>query len=885
MKWLILSILSIIFLYTPFKRGLFFSPDIYITTIILTVLFFIWLAVISFRKNESFPMIYLGLFILPFIYYLTLTVAETPSGNFDNLFGWLAYICFFILVLWVRGTEKAGDVLPYIFHIAGVSMAFFALFGIWEWVDYQDVVLGDRTTGPFQYANAFAAVIGAFWIYALMYLTRQRISWYALLIFSFPLVAYGVGFFHSYSRGALLVFPIVWLIGLFCLRAREQVLYVLYSTVSVIGSFIVFRIMVEEEQMAEISNPGLWVFVISTIVVIGCCLSLNYVNQSRYVEKVRHLYLEKTYLRFILPVLVIVLGILLWIDLQNEGAVYSQLPSTLQERLSSINFETGSATARTNMFADAWTMSKDAPILGYGGEGWRNLYASYQTLPYLSNEIHNGYLEILLNTGWLGLLLFMASFLFLFGQIIYRAWKEKSSEDQPWILAVIPALLMIFIHAAIDFDFSFGTVWFIIFWLFAMGVPYQPVLPSLGKFNNLISYKKLTVFKRTLIVGLALGVFIGGLYSYRFYLAKTEVAKAGNSMTIDEGLLIFGNASSKNPYNVDYWINLAHVYSAGFKQNSQEAYKDNMIEALDNAERLEPRNPNVLYKIANAYRDINESARAIEYYVKALDYDRFNVVFYDTILNYKFQLVEQRLKNGEEEAAFELAGSLVKDYEKYLKWHTEWKDVQVPDRRPLNVDKQSHLLAADSYRMLSQFAKALEVFKSQGVVIDSVLHDEENSNFANKPFQILSLNQVISNHLDKIIILSARDEASANLSAESKLFLGNLGSNIADLAYRGSFISVIAGGQVIFDKFSNDASIEINQDTAQGLISIFANKPFTIQSAGMNAGNRSSIVIDGVEYSEKGRGINIAVFDEEMNPVDTYHFDTHLSDMKAIPLD
>src|SRR5690606_37347501 len=127
----------------------------------------------------------------------------------------------------------------------------------------------------------------------------------------------------------------------------------------------------------------------------------------------------KSYYRFIVPMLVVVIGTFVWIDIQNHGAIYRQLPTSFQERITNINAEASSALARAKMYEDAWKMSKDAPWLGLGGDGWKSLYTSYQSEPYLSNEIHNGYLEVLLNTGWIGFSLFAFVFLFLFSQVIH----------------------------------------------------------------------------------------------------------------------------------------------------------------------------------------------------------------------------------------------------------------------------------------------------------------------------------------------------------------------------------------------------------------------------------------------------------------------------------
>ena len=53
---------------------------------------------------------------------------------------------------------------------------------------------------------------------------------------------------------------------------------------------------------------------------------------------------------------------------------------------------------------------------------------------------------------------------------------------------------------------------------------------------------------------------------------------------------------------------------------------------------------------------------------------------------------------------------------------------------------------------------------------------------------------------------------------------------------------------------------------------------YSVISGGTNGGCESSVVIDGVEYSQNHRGLNFVIYDEKSNHViDTVCFDTHES--------
>ncbi|THF72999.1 O-antigen ligase family protein [Cohnella fermenti] len=112
------------------------------------------------------------------------------------------------------------------------------------------------------------------------------------------------------------------------------------------------------------------------------------------------------------------------------------------------------AAARGLYYADALRMFHDRPWLGAGGESWRMLMGEYKTVPYIGNEVHSGYLEILIDTGLLGIVLLAALLLVPLGKLRSRA-----------AVAWPPAALLL-AHAAIDFDWSYGYVWLLLlFWL------------------------------------------------------------------------------------------------------------------------------------------------------------------------------------------------------------------------------------------------------------------------------------------------------------------------------------------------------------------------------------------------------------------------------------
>lgn len=116
------------------------------------------------------------------------------------------------------------------------------------------------------------------------------------------------------------------------------------------------------------------------------------------------------------------------------------------------------AAARGLFYRDAWKLAAEAPWLGRGGETWRHAYLAAQSRPYVGSQVHSGYLDILLNLGMAGLaallLLLLAA-----GGLVFKASPR-----------LLPPLLVIVLHSAADFDWSYGLVWLLLLLLPAWAV-------------------------------------------------------------------------------------------------------------------------------------------------------------------------------------------------------------------------------------------------------------------------------------------------------------------------------------------------------------------------------------------------------------------------------
>ncbi|MNJ43857.1 hypothetical protein D3C77_388830 [compost metagenome] len=79
-------------------------------------------------------------------------------------------------------------------------------------------------------------------------------------------------------------------------------------------------------------------------------------------------------------------------------------------------------------------------------------------MAYVGKEVHSGYLDVLLNTGVIGFMILLAGL----GIISCSMITTRSP--------LLPAYSVLLLHAAIDFDMSYGIVWMLLFVLIGMHV-------------------------------------------------------------------------------------------------------------------------------------------------------------------------------------------------------------------------------------------------------------------------------------------------------------------------------------------------------------------------------------------------------------------------------
>ncbi|NND05799.1 MAG: tetratricopeptide repeat protein [Saprospiraceae bacterium] len=221
---------------------------------------------------------------------------------------------------------------------------------------------------------------------------------------------------------------------------------------------------------------------------------------------------------------------------------------SLRDRVNPLNYATAqTGYERRLIWIKSANMVKDHPIIGVGSGNWKMLFPGYglegsyrmQDQQVVFTRVHNDFLEILVELGGIGLLIYIAVFLVAW----YRLWR--SSDKPTWQQLMVGSGLASFAVVSL-IDFPKERIEFIL--LLALYLALTDLLT-----------KRTSGFRFGINKGIILGVlgaalcFIGwtGLARYHGELKTKEMLKARASQQWEKVILLSREAQSRW-YNVDH---------------------------------------------------------------------------------------------------------------------------------------------------------------------------------------------------------------------------------------------------------------------------------------------------------------------------------------------
>ena len=126
---------------------------------------------------------------------------------------------------------------------------------------------------------------------------------------------------------------------------------------------------------------------------------------------------------------------------------YSLLPGFIANRLQGL-FANENAIQRTVFFADGMKLFRRSPVLGLGLGAFESASPGVQSFYYETKYTHNHYVETLLTTGVVGLILFVG----MLGLCAAAVWKNLRRKEEADALAPALGAALVFMagHGAVE---------------------------------------------------------------------------------------------------------------------------------------------------------------------------------------------------------------------------------------------------------------------------------------------------------------------------------------------------------------------------------------------------------------------------------------------------
>nr|WP_145164969.1 O-antigen ligase family protein [Paenibacillus terrae] len=543
-------------------------------------------------------------------------------GDGNQALRWALYGSFVVLA-WLQGSDKRGRlVLAAVWHMTGGLLAMTALLPVYGWfplpyaiaytADPEVSATGARLAGMLQYPNTFGAVMALFLLERLFalgqLLQRQPAALPGrVLLGSLPLLPYAAALLLSESRGAWLAAGAACAAGLLMERRRMAAPLVL-AAAPLAGAALLYRQLAAAKLAAEpwpglLTLAGLWA---------GSMLA------GRWLLRLRGEAAGAWRRR---------LGTAAGGALLAAGAAV--IFGTVRER---IVHKFGTMSARQAMVQDAWALVKEAPWLGQGGDTWRLSYRAVQSSPYVGSQMHSGYVDVLLNTGLIGLVL-LTAMLASAGLLIFRRCRR-----------LLPSYIVFLLHGAVDIDWSYGMVW-LLFFLLAAQAAAEP--SPVGKKTGGVLASPPERIRRHVPALLSLWLVIAlgsSCLAYRGYMGHAEHMQALRSRDNQAAAARLASSLRWNPADYSAALDLAGLVPPP----AAEAI-------LRRSLAYAPHHPGLLWALADNAGRRGDAEEAIYWTGAALRQDKYNAGERTRSLECLLQLARAEYTAGHEAEARRIA--------------------------------------------------------------------------------------------------------------------------------------------------------------------------------------------------------------------------------------
>lgn len=635
LEQILFGVLFLLTLLAPYYRGLYFRLERYPFLLVICVVG-ILLGILRLvrRLPLEVPRSSLFLFFFVLLYGLNVFFAAHHGLAHQEFVNWGTYVLFFLLLSSVEIPLPFGTLFllfganNVILVILGLVQAFGGLQGNSGilGMSFFEMFVGGRLHATLQYPNTASAYFGMGFLALLgvILLPEEKVWKKNLALFLAFFVLEGL--FFTYSRGGMLVAALVLFVSLFILpqKARGNLLASLLSIVPV------FFVLAPFLERFLASGKPLFFFSLS---LAGGILSLALYRVLLPLETWVASLSRRRFALFAGTSFVAASVLFL-------SAVHLGFLGRQAGRLIDISLRTRNVWERLVFYRDGLKLFAERPLCGWGGGGWEALYYSVRSFPYFTRSTHNFYLQILIEGGILGILIFGVFLYFLFRGLFVKLWKESS----PLAGILLALLLLAFLHGFVDVDFNLGAYQLAVWFFVACATQV-----FLGRKENASSLR----IPPLLFTGVCLFFLVlSALYipSERYRTLGDYAARQGDWTT---ATAFYEKALRFEPWDPDLRRALSAVLRERFLRERDPVLRKWSIEEGEKALRLAPQSAATLEHLGVLYAERGSFEEAFSLLRHAIEQNPFDAQPYLTFARVSKAVGEFLLARGEKEKAAE----------------------------------------------------------------------------------------------------------------------------------------------------------------------------------------------------------------------------------------
>ncbi|QMV41724.1 O-antigen ligase family protein [Cohnella cholangitidis] len=631
LQYIVLALIAAFFLFMPYNRGLFFGGQFtFEKPVYIGILFgsaIILIGSITLFKKEKMDLkivIPLGLvLLLPLIYYVASINAISPHSATDaTTIAWLWAVFFTLSIILKQFLKVNTKVVVNVLMFAGYIIVFVGFLNWFGHIEMKEAILQGRLSNVFQYPNTYAVYLMGLLFGQIFIVTNDDYGSRWWRVHAFMFVPVFTSLLLTLSRGAMIIFMFMLIIHLIFSSVNKQIKSLLHISIGVVGSIFVMSLLMRFSDH-EVSAFYGWISILLISILVGLLIRLvekKEAKEDSYLTKLIHFINH----RWIIPSFTIIIVGIIGALVMFQSPILKILPDTLEKRVLSIEISDSSSSQRLTYYHDSLNLVKDYPIIGTGGGGWAKLYSQYQSYPYIGNQAHSFYMQLLDETGIigiiiLGLLLIYVYFIHIKG---YFGTNEKD-YSQVYMLIATPIL----IHSVIDFHMSFVYIAAIVFFCLGGMVAKVELPTKQGSKSQIVPMyiPGILLAVISIVIIIAMGRNIEAANYYK------KALKQGSYEELTKAIDI-------KPNHPDFVSVAIGSMLQNYKNTNDEGLLNSAFDMIQKQRKIEQYNPILMQLEAQAWIAKREPRKANQLYEGWLQSRPWDMQHHELLVNQLYEL-------------------------------------------------------------------------------------------------------------------------------------------------------------------------------------------------------------------------------------------------------